>query len=159
MEKGKRKRGEIVLRDATKLFLKERIGVNKKEKTFYLYDDDKKRKELLKRLEANGWVMETEGKVKEDDIPIQFNHIQYSIPYVIVKMHPSIQIGNDVYLDLMSRIFEWANKEGLSGKKVYGFKLVTPEVGIPIQHTLFKCRVECTKEEYMEWLKEGARDL
>lgn len=38
------------------------------------------------------------------------------------------------------------------------FSRFTKEQREKFYRSLFKCRVECTKEEYMEWLKEGERD-
>jgi hypothetical protein len=76
-------------------------------------------------------------------------------------LNVSDQIVEDpVLLMAMSHLFEWANREGLNGRKVCGLKLVSPSN--PWHNPMdcykkFRCIVYVTREEF-EIIKEQHKD-
>lgn len=84
----------------------------------------------------------------------------YSIPYKILSINPILEddYREQIFFRCQSEIFQWANREGLNGRKVFGFKVVKDEDPGSIHYgkSHVWCQIVCTKEEREEWEKLNA---
>ena len=85
----------------------------------------------------------------------------YYIPYKILVINPILENNEreSLFFKCQSEIFQWANREGLSGRKVFGFKVVennNPD-SIHFGRSEVWCQIECSKEEFEGWEKMNGR--
>jgi hypothetical protein len=74
------------------------------------------------------------------------------IPCCILRLNKQIE-RDPVLIQAMRLVFDWANKNGLAGKKVYNLKLDDPSADpLSLSYGLW-CMVECTEEERKAWEK------
>ena len=82
--------------------------------------------------------------------------MKHFIPHRIFVINEQIEFSNmrEIILRCYALAFEWANKMGLEGKRVYDLYLQKPD---PINCNSMNtasylwCKIECTEEERMQW--------
>ena len=83
----------------------------------------------------------------------RIKNINYYIPHCIVKINSIVEV-DPMFESCMLRVFDWANRMGLEGKKVYSLNLVQPLKDnydpLNLDSSLW-CKLECTKEDREKW--------
>lgn len=73
------------------------------------------------------------------------------IPHRLIVMNHIFEI-DPVLLRCIQLAFDWANEQGLQGKKCYGLHIEPPSLANPLsQQSSLWCRFECAPEDRERW--------
>jgi len=73
---------------------------------------------------------------------------------LVITYDVNSDVYNDVLIDCLFKSFDWANRMGLEGKKVYDLTLKEPDRDNPLSTALtLWCKVECSEQERKDWEK------
>ena len=82
--------------------------------------------------------------------------MKYYIPHRILIINECIIQSKDDenFMNVMKLAFDWSNKMGIQGKKVFGMYLELPNINNfnpLIQHYTLWCKIECNEEQRKIW--------
>lgn len=84
--------------------------------------------------------------------------MKYYIPYKILIINEQVEktAQDESFLHCMKLAFDWANRMGLKGKRVFDLYLEKPDYRnydpLRQHHTLW-CKLECTEQDRKAWEK------